>query len=307
MSTAQTAPTLYTTSPTTNVKYAYRLLGPSPSISPNPPLVLQIHFRANMDYWDPLLLNSLAFSRPVLVFDNAGIGRSTGSVPLTYQGWADHIIALVDSLGYTQIDLLGFSMGGCTVQMVALTRPELIRKLIIAGSSASAPGPEYLAENRRTDPDLRYFNALAAANEEEIESAIAYSFFYETDAGRAAARAYWARIPSRTVEPLHLKPLDQEGTERQIAALKEWFSHNPRNSFDRLGELKMPVFVANGDNDVLAPTGRSWELCGRIGKGKGNAQLVVYAGCGHGFLYERAELFAGHVGEFLDGVAAAKL
>lgn len=92
------------------------------------------------DFWDPLLLNSIAAAREIVIFDNAGVGRSSGEVPTTFQGWADDVLTLIHALGYEKIDLLGFSMGGVAVQMVALTEPQLIRKLILAGTTSSTPG-----------------------------------------------------------------------------------------------------------------------------------------------------------------------
>jgi pimeloyl-ACP methyl ester carboxylesterase len=259
-----------------------------------------------MDYWDPLLVNNLALHRPILIFDNAGIGRSSGEVATTYKEWGDHIIALVDALGYKKIDLLGFSMGGCVVQMVALTRPDLVRKLIIAGSTASIPR-EIEAEKTgmvRENADMKFFYKLAAADESEIEEAIAYSFFYETDAGRAAAKAYWNRTLERTIEP-RMPVLGPEGTQRQTDSYTDWVTFNPENSYERLGELKMPTLVVKGDNDVLVPTSRSWEMFVRIP----NAQIHIYPRCGHGFLWEYAELFAAHLNQFLDdfGGVVAKL
>jgi pimeloyl-ACP methyl ester carboxylesterase len=115
---AQMAPTLYIRA-SNSVTYAYRNINPTNSKSP--PLLMQIHFRANMDFWDPLLLNALAATRPVIVFDQSGVGRSTGIVPPSYQGWADSLLSFADALELELFDLFGFSMGGRCVQMVALS------------------------------------------------------------------------------------------------------------------------------------------------------------------------------------------
>ena len=85
------------------------------------------------DFWDPLWLNSLAAAREIVIFDNAGVGRSSGEVPTTFQGWADDVLALIHALGYEKIDLLGFSMGGVAVQMVALNQAAQ-EELMRAGS-----------------------------------------------------------------------------------------------------------------------------------------------------------------------------
>ena len=91
--------------------------------------------------------------------------------------------------------------------------------------------------------------------------------------------------------------LGREGAKIQAQAMMEWSTPNPRNSVERLGELKLPVFVCNGDDDVLVPTVNSWELL----EGIKDAQLVIYPQAGHGFFDQYAELFAEHVRLFLDG------
>jgi len=278
------------------VRFAYRRLGLETGI----PLAMHIHFRANMDLWDPLLLNNLAKVRPVIIFDNAGVGRSSGSVPETYQGWADDMIAFLQALGLKQVDLLGFSMGGIAAQMVALTAPHLIRKLILAGTTASIPSASSVPGVvwPREDAPAEPLAALAGAvTPLETQRALAFSFFGDDDAGRASFEAYWARIHERTAEPVTLDLLDRNvGSKRQMAAVIDTFKPNPRNSFDRLGELHMPVLVCNGDHDVLVPSSRSWELMSQIS----NAQLIIYPRAGHGFLWQYAELFAKHVNLFLD-------
>lgn len=133
----------------------------------------------------------------------------------------------------------------------------------------------------------------------EIEHALAYSFFPHTDEGRAAAKAYWSRINEQDVEdePCLLELVDRDtGAMSQRAAYAEWSKPNGRNSFDRLGELQMPVLVMNGDDDLLIPTSRSWEMSTKIG----NAQLIIYPRAGHGFLYQYSELVARDINSFLD-------
>lgn len=136
---AQTAVTQYITA-ANGVKYAYRRIGDNVGI----PLVMHIHYRANMDLWDPLFVNSLAKARQVIIFDNAGVGRSTGETAPTFQRWADQAISFIQALDLKRIDLLGFSMGGYCVQMVALTVPHLIRRLILSGTSASLPSADHV-------------------------------------------------------------------------------------------------------------------------------------------------------------------
>ncbi|KAK3660024.1 hypothetical protein LTR56_000950 [Elasticomyces elasticus] len=302
MATATTAPTQYIQAPN-NTTFAYRRLGPHNVI----PLVLHIHFRANMDFWDPLLIDTLiAQGHPVIIFDQSGVGKSSGHIATTYQAWAENVIAFVTALGLTKIDLLGFSMGGCCVQMVALTRPDLVRRLIIAGSGPSVPckrSTEGIVWPRDEPP--RYaITTLSTGNgtvRSEIEEGIRVSFFSDSKVGHEAAGAYFDRIYTRTPstcggETVIHDLLDTERTAEQRKAYVDWSTPNPQNSFDRLGELNMPVLVLNGDDDLLIPTSRSWELV----RGIPDAQLIIYPQAGHGFVWQYAKRVAEDIGRFLD-------
>ena len=184
MATQQTAATRSIDA--SGVRYAYRT--PCPSFGT--PFIMHIHFRASMGFWDPALINALAARRPVIIFDNAGVGKSSGEIPLTHQGWTDNVITFVEALGIKQIDLLGFSMGGCCVQMVALTAPWLVRKLILAGTRASQ-GPTMDTNSMHSGP-LAFLSSSNTPR--DIEKSIAESFYYRTDEGRAAAKASWERF-----------------------------------------------------------------------------------------------------------------
>ncbi|KAK0936878.1 hypothetical protein LTR29_011557 [Friedmanniomyces endolithicus] len=328
MATQNIDRTLYITT-NTGQTIAYRRLGPAHGI----PLVMHIHYRANMDFWDPLLIDTLAITRPLILFDQPGVGHSRTStlnpsaddeaIPLTFQGWAHNVLALIDALQLTKVDLFGFSMGGCAMQMAALTRPEVVRKLVLAGTGPSAPSSPPTARSGgrgivwpRDIPPRHAIAALSAGDgtvSSEIEAGITTSFFPDTSVGRAAARAYFARIYSRSRDIIG-HPSDSEGggdkeegpihtflppspSARQRAAYADWSTPHPYNSFDRLGELSMPVLVLNGDDDLLIPTSRSWELM----VGIEDAHLIVYPRAGHGFLWQFARRVGEDVGRFLNG------
>ena len=295
MITAQTAVTQYIVA-ANDVKYAYRRIG----IDHGTPLVMHIHFRANMDFWDPLLLNTLGSHRPVVIFDQTGVGRTLGTVPTTFQGWADDLLAFVQALDLKQIDLLGFSMGGIAVQMVALKAPQLIRRLILAGTSSSmTPAEQIPGVVWPRDQALpQYLKALStAATEDEGKEAIFYSFFYDDAVGRAAVEAYWKRLSERATEPVNLMLLDRDGgSKNQLQSSMAYRTPNPDQPFSRLKELQMPVLIMNGDNDLLIPSSRSWEMY----IGIENAQLILYPKAGHGFLWQYAELVGEHINQSLD-------
>lgn len=254
MSTQQSAPTLYTT--TKSLRYAYRYFGEIHS--PNPPLMFLQHFRGTMDHWDPALINPLALTRPILLFDNAGVGNSGGEVADSFSGWADHVIsfltAFLPTIGKDKVDLFGFSMGGMCAQMVALNAPHLIRKLILGGTAPSA-GEGVVGG----DPEMSKILAIASTDSEE-EAGFLKTFYSPRAEKQELGRAWWKRMNERVLDG-RSPYLDAEGTGRQITAVTKWLTPGEAGgSYDRLSELKMPVFVANGDNDVLVPTENSWVL-----------------------------------------------
>ena len=112
------------------IDYAYRDLGDG-----TPPLVLLQHFRGNLDNWDPELIDALASARRVVTFDNTGVGASTGATPSTVTQMARDAIAFLEAMEFDQVDILGFSIGSFVAQEIALTRPALVRRLILASSA----------------------------------------------------------------------------------------------------------------------------------------------------------------------------
>jgi pimeloyl-ACP methyl ester carboxylesterase len=124
-----TAPNLTITAPS-GTSYAYRRFGKAETI----PVVFLQHFRGNLDNWDPALVDDIAAEREVILVDNSGVGLSTGATPHTVEGLARDILAFVDALGLTKIDLFGFSTGGFVAQEVILLRPRLVRRLILGGT-----------------------------------------------------------------------------------------------------------------------------------------------------------------------------
>src|SRR5215470_14941913 len=120
----------------TGIEYAYRDLGQS-----EVPVVLLQHFRGNLDNWDPALVDALAAARRVVTFDNVGVGATTGATPSTIGAMAHGAIAFVEALGLQRVDLLGFSIGSFVAQEIALIRPDLLRRVVLASSAPQgAPG-----------------------------------------------------------------------------------------------------------------------------------------------------------------------
>src|SRR6185369_6597164 len=164
--TLETAPTRYIEGP--GIRFAYRRLGPSTGT----PLVLLQHFSGNIDAWDPAVVNALAADRPVIAFDNAGVGRSTGRTPDNVAAMARDAVDFINLLGLSKVDLLGFSLGGCVAQLIAAEQGRLVRKLILVGTAPKggeehllAVLQEALAQADAPDPRLPLFFTKSPASQ----------------------------------------------------------------------------------------------------------------------------------------------
>jgi pimeloyl-ACP methyl ester carboxylesterase len=272
----------HTTAPTRFVeadglRYAYRRFGSESGT----PLVFLQHFRGGLDNWDPLVTDGLAQGRPVILFNNAGVASSSGETSNTVDAMADHLAAFVDVLGLSEIDLLGFSIGGYVAQSLVLRRPHLVRRLVLAGT-----GP------RNGEPSKNPRIPEVAGNPVPAREDFLFLFFSPSDASQAAGKAFWERRHQRR----DADPLSSVQTmQAQQAALMEWA--RPRGErYAYLKTIMQPTLVVNGNDDIMVPTINAFTLSQHIP----NAQLIVYPDSGHGALFQYPGLFVAHTKLFLD-------
>ena len=119
------------------VDFAYRELGPKTGV----PVIFLVHLAGNLDNWDPRVVDGIAAKHRVITFDNRGVGASTGKTPDSIQAMAKDAVTFIRALGFDQVDLHGFSMGGMIAQVIARDEPELVRKLILTGTGPAATAP----------------------------------------------------------------------------------------------------------------------------------------------------------------------
>ena len=274
---AETTPTRFVSAG--DVRFAYRRFG-KPSATP---LLFLQHFRGSLDNWDPALLNRFANDRTVITVDNAGIGFSTGEVPDNVAAMAKHALDFIDALHLSQVDLLGFSLGGYVAQHITLSRPDLVRRLILTGTG---PGKGEGTQNLNQD-------ILDAASSPPSKDGLLRLFFEQSDTSRAAGSAFWNRLQTREGERDPF--LTGKGVQAQRTALIRW-DRNEEAAYRHLGEIPHPVLVASGRNDLIIPTTNAVVLAQRLP----NAQLIIYPDSGHGFLFQYHTLFGMHATLFLD-------
>jgi pimeloyl-ACP methyl ester carboxylesterase len=264
------------------VDYTYRELGDGPV-----PLVLLQHFRGNLDYWDPPLIDALASQRRLVLFDNTGVGGSSGQTPSTITEMARDALAFLDAMDLDRVDVLGFSIGSFVAQELALMRPALVRSLVLASSAPrGAAGmhgwaPEVIDAVGKPAPDPDGYLGV---------------FFTASEASRGAGQATLQRIFTR---PEPDAPTSWETRQHQYDAVCEW-GEPDHARLQRLSAIQQPVFIANGDSDPMILPHYSYLLAGLIP----HARVKLYPDAAHGFLFQHHEEFAADVGAFLANLSA---
>jgi pimeloyl-ACP methyl ester carboxylesterase len=260
--------------------YAYRRFGGGAS----QPLLLLQHFIGTLDNWDPAVTDALASGREVILFDNAGVGRSTGKVPETVKGMAEHALAFLDALGLERVDLLGFSLGGMVAQEIALARPPLVRKMLLVGTAPEGGEEIMHLEN----PKLKQiFDSKLPPAQRLVKL-----FFAPSASSQAAGEAFTARLAQRSQDR---EPLSgPEVARAQIAAFHAWEAYTG-DRFANLRKIFQPCIVVGGVFDMLIPVRNSYLLSEHMP----NAVLLTYPDSGHGSLFQFHDSFTGLAARFL--------
>ena len=263
------------------IDYAYR--DTSPGHTAGVPLVLLQRFRGNLDNWDPALIDALAASRRVLAFDNAGVGGSTGATPNTVEQMAYDAMAFITALDLDLVDLMGFSIGSFVAQEIALTRPALVRRLILASAA-----PQGAAGMHGWAPDV----IGAVGNPQPKPEQYLDVFFTQSIVSRRAGLENLKRMSARTQDR------DKANTwptrQAQYDAVCRWGIPD-HGRLQQLSCLELPVFVANGDSDPMISPHYSYLLAGLIPQ----ARVKIYPDAAHGFLFQHHAEFAADVDRFL--------
>jgi len=259
-------------------KLVYRQLGPDTGV----PVIFLNHLAAELDRWDPRVVDGIATRRRVIVFDNQGIGASEGKTPKSVEAMARDAVAFIRALGFAQVDLLGFSLGGFISQVIAQEEPQLVRKIILAGTGP-AGGTGIDKVTSLTIRDM--VKGVLTFRHPEY-----YLFFTETPNGRNAAREFLARLKERTEN--RDKPVWIAAFNAQLKAIQAWGRQRPAD----LSRIHHPVLVANGDHDRMVPSSNSVDLARRLP----NAELVLYEDAGHGGVFQYHQAFVKKALEFLE-------
>ncbi|MBB6193739.1 pimeloyl-ACP methyl ester carboxylesterase [Sphingobium wenxiniae] len=261
----------------TGTRFAYRRIGPDTGV----PVVLLNHWGANLDNFDPWIVEGLAADRPVYALDYRGIGTSGGIAPLSIAEMADDMIAAIRALGLTSIDLIGFSLGGFVAQQILFDAPDLVRRAILAGT-----GP---AGGIGIDRVGAVSWPLIVKGLLTFRDPKTYLFFTSSASSRRAARAFLVRLKERTRD--RDKAVSPGAFLRQLKAIKAW----GQQAQQPLDTIRTPVLVANGDHDIMVPSDNSTDMAHRIP----GAELVLYPDAGHGGIFQYHDAFLTKAKAFL--------
>jgi pimeloyl-ACP methyl ester carboxylesterase len=259
------------------VEFAYRQLGPSTGV----PVVFLTHLAAVLDNWDPRVVDGIAAKHRVITFDNRGVGASSGSTPTTIEEMARDAVTFIRALGLDQVDLFGFSMGGMIAQVIAQEEPQLVRKMILAGT-----GP---AGGEGIDKVTRISYLDTARGLLTRQDPKQFLFFTRTQNGRRVGKEFLARLEERTND--RDKAISIASFRAQLKAIHRWGKQTPAD----LARIRQPVLVMNGESDKMVPTKNTVDLDRRLP----SSRLVLYPDAGHGGVFQFHEDFVKRALEFL--------
>jgi pimeloyl-ACP methyl ester carboxylesterase len=278
-----TAPT-YAHAPTNTVRaaggtdFAYRRVGSRGGI----PLVLSNYFAANMDDWDPLIVDGLAADREVITFDYQGIGGSTGTTPATVAEMAADCVDFLHALDLATVDFLGFSIGGMVAQQVASSHPEMLRRMILCGT-----GPRGGVKMT--------FDEVSIDELSDPVAMLLYSFFTPSDASQAAGRAYLDRLSRREAE--RDTPVTMTAAAAQLRALREWGEIPTTDRYTMLSTIRQSTLIVHGIKDIVVHAANAVVLEENIC----DARLLMLPDASHAVQSQHAEIFLANARWFLNG------
>lgn len=262
-------------------RFAYRRWGNADT--GQPPLLMLQHFRGGMDHWDPLMTDGLATGREVILFNGRGVASSSGVPRTRIEDMADDAAAFVRALGLSQIDVLGFSLGGFQALDLTWRHPKLVRKLMLLGT-----GP------RGGDPEMEPQVLETAVNPVPSLEDFKYLFFGRSSQAQQAAQEFWERRHQRVEQD---PPSSPEVAKAQIEANMHYLPRlKDDDPFAYLRGITQPTFILNGVHDVMVATVNSFYMARNLP----NAQLFIYPDAGHGAQFQYPQRFLGHAIQFLN-------
>jgi pimeloyl-ACP methyl ester carboxylesterase len=261
-----------------DVRFAYRRFGRHGEL----PLLFLNYFAANMDDWDPKVTNGFAAEHEVILFDNAGVGSSTGETPSTVAAMTKDCADFCRALDLKSFDVVGFSLGGMIAQQLAFQYPEMIRRMILLGTGPR--GGEGMT-----------FTELSLDQLADPVALLMSAFFTSSEASKAAGRAYIERLQLRVAD--RDTPVSKQAVGAQLVAIREWGTVPSTNRYAMLARIQQRTLIVCGSKDIVVMPINAFLLAQHLP----DAQLVMYPDASHGSQSQHAEIFLEYARLFLNG------
>ncbi len=263
------------------IDFAYRRVGNRGGT----PLILANYFAANLDDWDPLIVDGLAADRDVITFDYPGIGRSTGTTAATVDELAVDCVGFLHALGPTTVDFLGFSLGGMVAQHIASSHPEMPRRMILCGT-----GPR--------GGEKMTFDELSADELNNPVALLLNAFFTSSDASQAAGHAYLDRLNRRAAD--RDTPVTTAAAAAQLRAIRGWGQIPTTDRYAMLSTIRQPTLIVHGVKDVVVDSVNAVILEENLS----DATLLMLPDASHGAQSQHADVFLANAHLFLNSIDA---
>jgi len=249
------------------------------------PLMLINGWGGNLDSWSGKMVDLLSEQHRVIMMDNRGTGRSDKpDIPYTMDMMAADVRGVLNSLDIEKAHVMGFSMGGAITQTFGVNYPDTTLSLVICGASAGRENS--VSSDPKVQMDLALIaNPLPEMTERDVTVKLLYLLY------------------SKEYVEAHLEELVEDETYSDYptpshALMNQSHAISTMDTYTHLPDLKVPVLVMTGDEDVLVPPENSEKIASQIP----GSELVMISGCGHGFLKQKMEEAAWHVLRFLEKV-----
>jgi pimeloyl-ACP methyl ester carboxylesterase len=261
-----------------DVRFAYRRFGQRGGL----PLLFLNYFAANMDDWDPNVTDGFAAVREVILFDNAGVGSSTGETPSTVAAMTKDCADFCRALDLKSFDVVGFSLGGMIAQQLAFEYPDMIRRMILFGTGPR--GGEGMT-----------FTELSLDGLADPVDLLLSAFFTTSEASQAAGRAYIERLQLRVAD--RDGPVSKKAAGAQLEAIREWGTIPSTDSYAMLARIRQRTLIVHGSKDIVVMPINAFLQAQHLP----DALLVIYPDASHGAQSQHAEIFLEHTRLFLNG------
>jgi pimeloyl-ACP methyl ester carboxylesterase len=240
-------------------------------------------FRGTLNDWDPAFVDAVAKSYQIILFDQPGVGRSTGSVSTSVTEWADLAVQFTRALGIEHATYLGWSMGGAVAQIIAINHPEYVDKLALLATGPSG-NPDFVPAN--PEFGLRARKPVYGFDDYQ------FLFFFTSETAKAACASYLKRVVMFKDKDSSAIP---DSYKNMTIAMGDFKANKENNYFGKLKNIQKPVLIADGKFDPSYPLMNSYVLEREIP----NSKLIIYPDAGHGFLFQYYRTFVPELLAFL--------